>query len=58
MDRRGVFFFLAAWACRELTLHTPTNLRYVGNIMVIWLLILGVLSWLDHSSRRKSNKKY
>jgi hypothetical protein len=53
MDRRAVFFLLAAWACRELTFHTPTNLRYVGNIMVVWLLVLATLSWLDHKGRRK-----
>ena len=54
MDRRAVFFFAACWACRELTLHTPKNLRYVGVILAIWLAILGIASLIDNSSRRKN----
>lgn len=55
MDRRAVFFFAAAWACRELVQHTPTELRYVGNVMAVWLLVLGLLSWLDHVSRKRAS---
>jgi hypothetical protein len=56
MDRRAVFFFAASWACRELTLHTPKNLRYVGVTLAIWLAVLGVASLLDHASRRKRRR--
>jgi hypothetical protein len=56
MDRRAVFFFGAAWACRELTLHTPSNLRYVGITLTIWLIVLGVASLIDHGSRRKGRR--
>lgn len=56
MDRRAVFFFAASWMCRELTLHTPKNLRYVGVTMAIWLALLGIFSLLDHASRKKFRK--
>lgn len=57
MDRRAVFFFAAAWVCRELVNHTPSELRYVGNILSVWLIVLGVLSWFDHISRRRMRSR-
>jgi hypothetical protein len=57
MDRRAVFFFGASWACRELTLHTPKNLRYVGVGLAIWLAVLGIASLIDNASRRKNRPR-
>ena len=52
MDRRALFFILAAAACALLVPLTPESLRYVG----IWLcgsyLVLALLSYLDYRSRQ------
>lgn len=56
MDRRAVFFLCSALVCAVLTLVTPSELRWVGNAMAIAYATLSAASWLDHSSRRRSNR--
>jgi hypothetical protein len=56
MDRRAVFFFCSAIVCTLLVALTPSELRWVGYIMAIAYAVLGAASWLDHSSRRRSNR--
>lgn len=56
MDRRAVFFLCSALVCAVLALVTPTGLRWVGNVMAVAYAGLAAASWLDHSSRRRSNR--
>jgi hypothetical protein len=56
MDRRAVFFLCSALICTVLTLVTPSELRWVGNVMALGYAALAAASWLDHLSRRRSNR--
>jgi len=56
MDRRAVFFLCSALVCAVLTFVTPSELRWVGNVMAVAYAALAAASWLDHSSRRRSNR--
>ena len=56
MDRRAVFFLCSALVCAVLSLVTPPELRWVGNVMAVAYAALAAASWLDHSSRRRSNR--
>ena len=56
MDRRAVFFLCSALVCAVLVLVTPNELRWVGNVMAMAYAALAAASWLDHSSRRRSNR--
>lgn len=56
MDRRAVFFVFSSLVCVLLAIVTPANLRWVGNVMAIAYLALAGASWLDHVSRRRSNR--
>jgi uncharacterized membrane protein YqjE len=55
MDRRAVFFLVAAGVCALLVpLSDPKN-RWVAGLTAIVYLVLAVLSALDHHSR--SNRR-
>ncbi len=56
MDRRAVFFLCSALICVLLATVTPHDLRWVGNVMAIAYVVLSAASWLDHASRRRSNR--
>jgi hypothetical protein len=56
MDRRAVFFLCSALICTLLTVVTPSELRWVGNVMAVAYAALAAASWLDHLSRRRSHR--
>lgn len=61
MDRRAVFFVLAAVASAALIPFVPEDdnhpkVAWIGPGLVIVLLVLAVLSLLDHLSRRKDHR--
>lgn len=56
MDRRAIFFLCSALVCALLVEVTPAELRWVGNVMAIVFAALAAASWLDHASRRRSNR--
>jgi hypothetical protein len=56
MDRRAVFFLCSALVCAVLAFVTPSELRWVGNVMTAAYAVLAMASWLDHSSRRRSSR--
>jgi hypothetical protein len=56
MDRRAIFFLCSALVCALLSLVTPSELRWVGEVMAIAYAALSAASWLDHSSRRRSSR--
>jgi hypothetical protein len=56
MDRRAVFFMCSALVCAVLVFVTPSELRWVGNVMTAAYAVLAMASWLDHSSRRRSSR--
>jgi hypothetical protein len=56
MDRRAVFFMASAVVCVLLARVTPSDLRWVGNVMAIWYVVLSAASWLDYVSRRRSDR--
>lgn len=60
MDRRAIFFFLAAivsGALERFVPHDPKHLLAdrMGWPLTVLLVVLGVLSLLDHFSRRRQN---
>lgn len=56
MDRRAVFFMCSAVVCVLLARVTPSDLRWVGNVMAIGYVVLAAASWLDYASRRRSDR--
>ena len=60
MDRRAVFFLIAALVAGALTPlvpHDPAHpaIRYVSPTLVVAYLVLALLSYLDHASRRRDH---
>ena len=58
MDRRAIFFFIAAIATAVLEPHVPYDAKHhladkMGWPLTIALVVLGVLSLLDHVSRTR-----
>ncbi len=58
MDRRAVFFVFAAVAAAVLIPLVPDEpahpgVQYVGPLLVVGYLVLALLSYLDHSTRRR-----
>ena len=51
IDRRAVFFALAAVVCAVLILVTPADLRWVPIGLSITYVVLALLSFADHVSR-------
>ena len=56
LDRRAVFLFGSAVLCLLLIPLTLPNLRWVGELLVVTQVVLGVASLVDHMSRRKRNR--
>ena len=60
MDRRAVFFLIAASVCGLLTPLIPhesgkPDISWVGEVTCGAFVVLAVLSWLDHRSRRREH---
>lgn len=53
IDKRAVFFVLSSIAAAVLIPLCPDDYRWVGWVLAIGYLVLAVLSWLDHWSRRR-----
>jgi predicted Na+-dependent transporter len=51
MDRRAVFFVVAAIVCALLIPVTPEKFRWVGELLTGVYLVLSLASLLDHVSR-------
>jgi hypothetical protein len=54
IDRRAVFLFGAALVSLLLVPFSPDELRYVGVVLAVWCVALGIGSWLDKWSRDRS----
>lgn len=52
MDRRALFFLVAALASGLLIPVVPDELTYVPTIVCVIYVVLGVASWLDWRSSR------
>jgi hypothetical protein len=52
-DRRAGFFFITAVLCLLLVPVTLPKLRWVGEVLVLAQVLLGLLSLADHLSRRR-----
>ena len=58
MDRRAIFFLLAATICGLLTPLIPIedgkpDITWVGKVTAGAFAVLALLSWLDHIGRRR-----
>ena len=53
VDRRAVFFLIAAGVCALMIPITPDSERAVGILLVIVYLVLAVASHLDFRSRTR-----
>lgn len=54
IDRRAVFLFCAALVSLLLVPFSPDDMRYVGVVLAVWCVLLGIGSWLDKWSRDRS----
>ena len=52
-DRRAIFFWISALASFALLPVTPEKFVKVGIILGVYLIVLGVASWLDDRSRTR-----
>lgn len=57
VDRRAIVFFVFSAACFLLLWPCPDKFRWVGIVIGVAYVVLGVLSWADHLSRWKSLDK-
>lgn len=55
VDRRAVFFLLAAGLCALMVPITPGSERIVGIVLVVVYLALAVASHLDFRSRTRAH---
>lgn len=60
MDRRAIFFFLAAIVAGVLERFVPHDPKHdladrMGWPLTVLLVVLGILSLLDHFSRRRQH---
>lgn len=55
VDRRAVFFLIAAALCALMVPITPDSERAVGIVLVIVYLVLAVASHLDFRSRTRTH---
>ena len=53
MDRRALFFLVAALVCGLLSIPTGADLRWVPETMTIAYIVLAGLSALDYQARRR-----
>ena len=62
MDRRAVFFLMAAGVCALLIPIVPDDpkhpkVEWIGPFLVTGYLILALLSWLDARGRRRAEER-
>ena len=57
IDRRAVIFFLFSLASAILLVPCPPKFRYVGVILTVVYLALGLLSWADSTARKRSRTR-
>lgn len=57
MDRRAIFFLVAALVCGLLSIPTDAELRWVPETMTITYTILAGLSLLDYQARRRHPRR-
>lgn len=60
IDRRAIFFFMSAIVSAALIPVLPEDPKHVWLartpiVLVVALVVLGVLSWLDHWSRHRTS---
>jgi hypothetical protein len=57
MDRRAVFFLIAAAVCAALIFAVPEDskldLTLVGKVTSVAFLLAALVSWLDHRDRHR-----
>ncbi len=53
MDKRALFFLVAAAVCAVLAPVTDSHLRWLPIALACLYLLLSAGSWLDHRSRAK-----
>jgi hypothetical protein len=58
MDRRSVFFLVAAVVCWVLIVPAPPDLRWVPAWLGVTYVVLALLSLADHLSYRFSGRKH
>lgn len=60
MDRRAVFFLIAAAVCAALIFAVPDDKKFdltlVGKVTSVAFLLAALLSWLDHRDRRRERR--
>ena len=57
MDKRAVFFLIAATISYLLVPVTPAGLGYVGAVLGTVYVVLALLSALDHRSRHGGDRR-
>ena len=57
MDRRAIFFLIAAAISYLLVPITPAGLGYVGAVLGTFYVVLALLSALDHRSRHGGDRR-
>ena len=51
-DRRSAFFLVAAVVCVGMIPLSERDLRWVPEVLAVTYVVLAILSFLDHESRR------
>jgi hypothetical protein len=51
--QRAIFFLVAGLICLVLVPVTPSDLRWVPEVLTVAYVILSLLSWLDARSTRR-----
>ena len=54
MDRRALFFFIAAVVCGALGFVVEDDLAWVPRTVAVTYVVLAVLSWLDWRSNQRA----
>jgi Sec-independent protein secretion pathway component TatC len=53
MDKRALFFLVAAFVCAVLTPATPGEYRWFAAGLAVLYVVLALASWLDNQSRKQ-----
>ena len=53
MDRRATFFLTSAILCAVLLWPCPTDLRWVGWVLIVGFVVLALLSTLEAVARSR-----
>lgn len=57
IDRRAIIFFLFSLSAAVLLVPCPPKFRYVGVTLVIVYFVLGLFSWIDSTSRKRTRSR-